>query len=50
MISQNISSNPRPALRGAFLCFLHIKSHHKNVVANFILPLILQMLCPADFI
>ena len=22
--------NPRPASRGAFLCFLHIKSHHEN--------------------
>ena len=45
MILQSISSNPRPASRGAFLCFLHIKKPpRKNVVANFILPLILQSL------
>ena len=36
----------RPASRGAFFCFLHIKSHHeKTVVANLILPLILHAFC-----
>ena len=41
----------RPALCGAFLCFLHIKSHHeKTVVANLILPLIMQTLCRVLFL
>jgi len=35
IVSVNMHSNPRPASRGAFLCFLHIKSHHENVVAHF---------------
>jgi len=41
----------RPASCGAFLCFLHIKSHHeKTVVANLILPLFLQTLGAALFL
>ena len=35
LVSANTRSNHRPASLGDFLCFLHIKSHHENVVAHF---------------
>ena len=39
-----INFNLCPARAGLFFGLLHIKSHHKNVVAHFNLPLILQTL------
>jgi hypothetical protein len=50
MISQNISSNPRPASRGvSSLLSAYEKATTENVVAHFILPLILQTVTKRPF-